>query len=81
MEWRISHSTVKPDVFDTKSSRVYNYMRRNIETREIEDATGKKTIYYVYEEIKVKKELWKMFVAQEQAKADIEYLMMITEEM
>ena len=81
MEWIISQSTVKPDLFDTKSSHFFNYMRRNIEERTIEEAGQEPMTIYVYEEIKVPKNMWKLFVEQEQAKADIEYLMMITEEM
>ena len=55
MEWKISQSTVRPAMFDTTSSRFYNYMRRNVEERTIERAPGITVTVYVYEEIKVPK--------------------------
>ena len=76
MEWYTTQSTVRPETLDVTSSRVYNYLRRNIEETEFEDVT-----FYVYEEAKVKKDDWPMFLKQEQMTADIDYLMMITEDL
>ena len=82
MEWITSYSTVEPDLFDTRSSKKYNYARRNIEQIQVEDPDAEEPItLYRYEECKVKKDVWTLFIDQEQAKADIEYLMMITEDM
>lgn len=76
MEWYQTESTVRPETLDVTSSRVYNYVRRNIEETEFEDVT-----FYVYEEAKVKKDDWPMHLKQEQMTADIDYLMMITEDL
>ena len=76
MEWYQTQSTVRPETLDVTSSRVYNYVRRNIEESEVEGVT-----FYVYEEAKVKKDDWSMYLKQEQMTADIDYLMMITEDL
>ena len=76
MEWYQTQSTVRPETLDTASSRVYNYVRRNIEETEFEDVK-----FYVYEEAKVKKDDWPMYLKQEQMTADIDYLMMLTEDL
>lgn len=76
MEWYQTESTVRPKTIDITSSRVYNYVRRNIEETEVEGV-----VFYTYEEMKVKKENWPMYLKQEQNTADIDYLMMITEDL
>lgn len=80
MEWKTSQSAERPEELDTTSSKVYNYARRNIEEAEIEDQTGGTMTVYNYEELKVEKNNWPLYIALEQAKADIDYLNMITEE-
>lgn len=80
MEWKISQSAERPEEFDTTSSKIYNYARRNIEEVEIEDQSGGTMTVYNYEELKVAKESWPFYIGLEQAKADIDYLNMITEE-
>lgn len=76
MEWYQTESTVRPETLDVTSSRVYNYVRRNIEETEVEGV-----MFYTYEEMNVKKESWPMFLKQEQMTADIDYLMMLTEDL
>ena len=76
MEWYQTESTVRPESIDTTSSNVYNYMRRNITETEIEDVTT-----YVYDELKIKKEDWQIYLKQEKIEADVDYLLMITEDL
>lgn len=80
MEWKISQSADRPEELDTTSSKVYNYARRNITEETVEGPGGESMTVYNYEELKVEKENWPLYIALEQAKADIDYLNMITEE-
>lgn len=80
MEWKAAQSAERPEELDTTSSKVYNYARRNIEEAEVEDPSGTRMTVYNYEELKVEKSSWDFYIALEQAKADIDYLNMITEE-
>lgn len=80
MEWKTSQSADRPEEFDTTSSKVYNYARRNIVEDTIEDTGGGTMTVYNYEELKVAKESWPFYIGLEQAKADIDYLNMVTEE-
>lgn len=76
MEWYKSRSTERPSETDTTSSEKYNYVRKNIvEVNEEEGA------YFEYDEAKVLKEDWGIYLELIQAKADIEYLNMVTEDM
>ncbi|MBO7670123.1 MAG: hypothetical protein J6S60_05990 [Oscillospiraceae bacterium] len=76
MEWNTVTSTVRPSDTDTKSSKVYNYIRKNIEEIQTEDGA-----MYRYEEAKIRKEDWGFFTEQAQQRADIDYLLMVTEEL
>ena len=80
MNWYKVESAVMPLDTDTTSSEVYNYIRRNIEEVEREE-NGETITMYAYEEAKVLKEDWGLYVDLTQAQADIEYLNMITEEL
>ena len=76
MEWYTTESSVRPETVDVTSSKIYNYVRRNIEEYDIEGVT-----FYTYDETKVKKDDWPMYLKQEQMTADIDYLMMLTEDL
>lgn len=76
MNWKIVQSTERPHETDTTSSKVVNYVRRNIHTIEIDG-----TEFYEYEELEVSKDVWLLYQELEQAKADIDYLNMITEDL
>ena len=76
MNWKIVQSTEKPQEIDTTSSKVVNYVRRNIHTIDIDG-----TEIYEYEELEVSKDVWLLYQELEQAKADIDYLNMITEDL
>lgn len=81
MNWYKTESGTKPQTNNTTSSKVYNYVRRNIieETRTDED--GNETIVYTYDECKILKSSWGIYTELLQAQADIDYLTMITEDL
>ena len=60
--WYLTESNVKPEPTDTTSSNVYNYDRKNITSVEREDIDGHKYAVYVYEELKVKKADWLIYI-------------------
>ena len=80
MDWKPSQSTERPAATDTTSSKVYNYARRNITEGTSEGSDGELIRVFNYEELKVEKANWPLYLELEQAKADIDYLNMITEE-
>lgn len=57
IEYKVAESTVKPSSIDTTSSKVYNYVRKNI--TELTDSEG--NIRYSYEEVKVLKSDWDQY--------------------
>ena len=77
-EWYRSESTVMPEETDLTSSKVYNYVRRNIEEEEREDEEGNTITMYVFEEMKVSKESWGMYLETIQNTANIDYIAMET---
>lgn len=74
--WKPSQSAQRPAEIDTTSSKTVNYVRRNINEVTTDDG-----IVYEYEEMKVHKDDWEIYCELEQAKADIDYLNMITEDL
>jgi hypothetical protein len=62
--WYKSESTARPDLIDSTSSRVHVYVRKNIEEVEREDETGNKYSVYVYDEMKLPKEVYGIFKEQ-----------------
>lgn len=80
MEWRSAQSTERPEEVCTTGSKRYNFVRRNITQAAIENGQGGTMVVWNYQEAKIAKEDWGMYLALEQARADIDYLTMITEE-
>ena len=80
MNWYRSESAVMPLEIDTESSNTYNYVRRNVEEVEREE-NGETIKMYTYEESKVLKADWGLYLDLTQAQADIDYLNMITEDL
>lgn len=74
--WYNGESTIRPVLIDDSSSKVWVYVRRNIEEHEREDeTTGIKETFYSYEEQKVSKEVWGIFektVENDERIADVE---------
>lgn len=55
--WEKRESKERPSVLDTTSSRVYNYVRKNIEQETRQGEEGPET-FYVFDEQKILKEDW-----------------------
>lgn len=69
--WKSVNSATKPAEIDTDSSRVYNYVRRNIVAHENEE----NEISYDYEELKVPKEAWDLYLANVELEATLDDLL------
>lgn len=78
MSWINAQSTEMPELFDTTSSAVYNYIRKDVTEEVVENPDGTTTTYYNYLEQKVLKEDWELYrevAVHDSAIADIqEYL-------
>lgn len=59
--WSRVESNDRPSELDTTSSKVYNYVRRNIEEKTKEE-DGRIVTYYEYYEEKVNKEMWELYI-------------------
>lgn len=81
MTWKTAQSMERPQERDTTSSKAVNYVRRNIHTVQMEDLDGQTVTMYEYEELTVSKDSWLMYLELEQAKADIDFLTMLTEDL
>ena len=81
MDWYLTESDVMPLEEDTTTDKYYNYITRNVREEERTDEQGNTTTWYVYEECKIPKESWGLYQTQEQQSADIDYLLMITEDL
>ena len=63
--WYKSESTTKPEIVDSTSSKIYVYVRKNIQEIEREDEQiGNKYIVYVYDETKIPKDVYSIFENQ-----------------
>ena len=71
--WRKAENTIRPEVVEQGKSVVY--IRKNI-TEEQREVDGETVTVYVYDEMKMPKELYPVF---EQQQADIDYLTMLVE--
>lgn len=81
MNWKTVQSTARPLDQDTTSSKIVNYVRRNIHMVQVEDMDGQERTVYEYDELTVNKGSWAMYLQLEQAQADIDFLNMITEDL
>lgn len=61
--WQYSESTSYPDLIDSKSSKRWVYVRRNIVENERE-IDGIKEKFYSYEEQKIPKDVYTIFESQ-----------------
>lgn len=76
MNWYKTQSDVRPEIIDTTSSSVVNYMRRNITEKTIE-VDGEEQVIFEYEEIKILKENWETFQLSIDNEANIDYIAMM----
>lgn len=59
--WYKAESMTLPAIIDDVSSRVYVYVRKNINVEQRTDESGETIIVYVYDEIKIPKEVYEIF--------------------
>lgn len=59
--WYKAESTTLPAIIDDTSSRVYVYVRKNIVAEQYVDESGEKITVYIYDEIKIPKEVYEIF--------------------
>ncbi len=77
--WVNAEATFEPDAVDTTTSRIYNYVRRNIHEEQREDEEGNSYTVWVYEERKIAKEDWELYKAVERNTANIDYIAMMSD--
>lgn len=59
--WYKAESMTLPTIIDDTSSRVYVYVRKNINVEQRIDESGETITVYVYDEIKIPKEVYEIF--------------------
>lgn len=59
--WYKAESSELPSTIDDTSSRVYVYVRKNINVEQRTDESGEIITVYVYDEIKIPKEVYEIF--------------------
>lgn len=59
--WYKAESMTLPAIIDDTSSRVYIYVRKNINVEQRTDESGETITVYVYDEIKIPKEVYEIF--------------------
>ena len=74
MDYYETQSTQMPLEVDTESSKIYNYVRRNIRHEEVEGMDGETVTMYYYEEAKIRKEDWGLYEETAQQRSDIDYM-------
>ncbi|AXF52289.1 MAG: XkdX family protein [Caudoviricetes sp.] len=72
LKYRISESSVYPELIDTTSSKTTVYLRRNIEAK----LNSNNDVYYQYQEAKLTKEEYREYF-QEQVRSDVDYIALI----
>ena len=80
-----SHSSIKPELVDTTSSKTTVYLRNNIiETETVDENTDTSTTFYEYDEAKLTKEEYQEYLKEleiidiQQQRADIDYILLMT---
>lgn len=77
--WYYAESGDRPETVDQVSSKKWVYVRRNIEEFEREDETDPtiKEKFYKWEEMKVSKDDWELYIMAERNTANIDYIAMM----
>lgn len=78
MNWYKSESASMPLETDTESSKEYNYVRRDIVEVQREQ-NGESITMYEYEECKIPKESWGLYLDTVQQRADVDYIATMTD--
>ena len=61
MNWKKVESAERPTELDTVSSRMFNYVRKNITEETREQMSGETMTVFVYDELEVPKADWLLF--------------------
>lgn len=80
--WYIAETrTARPELLDTTSSKVYNYIRKDIVELPVLDENGNDSgeVFWRYKEQKVLKEYYDIYEQVQQNQADLDYLAMMTD--
>ena len=77
--WITAEATFEPDAVDITTSKVYNYVRRNIHEEQREDEEGNSYTVWVYEEMRVAKDEWELYKSVERNTANIDYIAMMSD--
>lgn len=77
--WITAEATFEPDAVDTTTSKVYNYVRRNIREEQRKDEEGNSYTVWVYEEMRVAKGEWELYKSVERNTANIDYIAMMSD--
>lgn len=64
----------KPDKIDDTSSKNYVYLRENIKTEKRKDENGKSETIYVWDEKKIRKDVYDVYSEQQDLKSRISEL-------
>ena len=80
MEWYHAESMVIPPDEDLTSSKCYNYVRKNIK-KITEETDGELREKYVWDECRIPKEAWGLYLAQKQQNEDIDSCMVALTEL
>ena len=70
--WYEAMCDIEPEIVDTKSSNKYVYIRRNIRLETREDESGDSKAFYVFEEMKIQKDVYEIIAPQNVRLDDIE---------
>lgn len=68
MQMYKAEGKTKPSKIDDTSSKNYVYIRENIKTEKRKDENGKNETFYVWDEKKVRKDVYDMITEQEDLK-------------
>lgn len=77
--WITAEATFEPDAVDITTSKVYNYVRRNIREEQRENEEGNSYTVWVYEEMRVAKDEWELYKSAERNTANIDYIAMMSD--
>lgn len=71
MQMYKAEGKTKPSKIDDTSSKNYVYIRENIKTEKRKDENGKNETFYVWDEKKIRKDLYDVIQEQEDLKSRI----------
>ncbi|MBQ7562772.1 MAG: hypothetical protein IJT16_02150 [Lachnospiraceae bacterium] len=79
MNWKRVQGSIYPPEVDTTSSKKYNYVTKNVTEVQVEQEEGDPVILYEYDQLKINKEDWGLYLLTEKNAANIDYVAMMTD--